>query len=139
VEDGAVAAVLESAQTEARLADDNHVGTEHIVLAILALEQSVGARALRKLGITREVFLAQLYDEDGSSPPGRIPHTPRADRILALAAEVADGSVTSGHILLGVVAESKEWQSGGRPGPHHLREAAAAVGKTLEDVRRAVE
>jgi ATP-dependent Clp protease ATP-binding subunit ClpC len=138
VDDG-VAAVVELAQREARLADENHVGTEHIVLAILALEQSAGARALRELGITREVFVAQLYEEEGSSPPGRIPHTPRTDRILALAAEVADGPITSGHLLLGVVAESEEWQASGRPGPHHLREAATAVGKSLEDVQRAVE
>lgn len=136
-------AVLERAQNEARLADDNHVGTEHIVLGILALEESVGARALKKLGITRDVLVAQRYEEEGHSPAGPIPRTPRANRILVLAAEASDvrgdSSVASAHLLLGAVAESEEWQASGRGGPHHLRDAAAAVGKTLEDVRRAVD
>ena len=38
--------VLAGAQAEARAADDNHVGTEHVVLGILAHPQCLAARAL---------------------------------------------------------------------------------------------
>jgi ATP-dependent Clp protease ATP-binding subunit ClpA len=135
--------VLACAQAEARAADDNHVGTEHVVLGILARPQCLGARALLQLGITHQVFLAQRHDEEGPSPAGRIPHTPRTNRIIALAGEIAeaggDGGVTSLHLLLAVIAESEEWRASGRGGPHHLREVAQAVGSSLGEVREAVE
>jgi ATP-dependent Clp protease ATP-binding subunit ClpA len=134
---------LACAETEARAADDNHVGTEHVVLGILARPQCPGAKVLIQLGITRAVFVAQRHEEEGSSPAGRIPHTPRANRIVALAGEIAeaegDDAVTTLHLLLGVVAESEEWQASGRGGPHHLREAAQAVGSSLEAVRETAE
>ena len=135
--------VLARAQAEARLEDDNHIGTEHLVLAMLAAPGSVGARALASVGITRSVFAEQLYDEEGPSPAGRIPHTPRANRIIALAGEIARAKgasrVNSGHLLLSVVAESEEWEASGRAGVHHLRNAAEAIGRTLADVRAAAE
>ena len=134
---------LERAQTEARRKDDDHVGTEHIVLAVLGDPDSPGARALSRVGVTRTVFAEQLHEEEGPSPIGRIPHTPRANRIIALASEVArsrgEAPVTSSHLLLGVVAESEEWESSGRPGVHHLRDAAKAAGTDLSAVRDAVE
>jgi ATP-dependent Clp protease ATP-binding subunit ClpA len=134
---------LASAEAEARAADDNHVGTEHVVLGILARPECLGARALLRLGITRKVFVAQRHEEEGSSPAGRIPHTPRTNRIIALAGTIAedegDNEVTSLHLLLGVIAESEEWQESGRGGPHHLREAAQAVGSSLGEAREAAE
>ena len=135
--------VLACAQAEARAADDNHVGTEHVVLGILARPQCPGAKALLHLGISRQVFVAQRHETEGSSPVGRIPHTPRTNRIIALAGAMADAtgddSVTSLHLLLGVIAESEEWHASGRGGPHHLREAAQAVGTSLDEIREAVE
>jgi ATP-dependent Clp protease ATP-binding subunit ClpA len=134
---------LSAAQAEARAADDDHVGTEHVVLGILARPECLGARALLRLGVTRDVFVAQRHEEAGPSPAGPIPHTPRANRIVALAGGIAEGRggdvVTSLHLLLGVVAESEEWQESGRGGPHHLREAAQAAGSSLGEVRQAAE
>ena len=136
-------AVLERAEAEARDADDDHVGTEHVVLGIFGLPDCAGAEALRDVGITRAVFVAQRHHEEGSSPRGRIPRTPRTNRIIALAGEITRSrgasSVGSAELLLGVVAESEEWEASGRAGVHHLRDAAAAVGKRLSDVREAVE
>jgi ATP-dependent Clp protease ATP-binding subunit ClpA len=135
--------VLAAAQEEARAADDDHVGTEHVVLGILARPECLGAKTLREVGVTRQAFIAQRHDEEGPSPLGRIPHTPRANRIIALAGELAetrgDESVTSLHLVLGVVAESEEWEASGRGGPHHLREATRAAGSSLVDVRKAAE
>ncbi len=113
------------------------------MLGILARPQCLGAKALIQLGVTRQVFVAQRHEEEGPSPAGRIPHTPRANRVIALAGELADAerddNVTTLHLLLGVVVESEEWRASGRGGPHHLREAAQAVGSSLEAVRQAAE
>jgi ATP-dependent Clp protease ATP-binding subunit ClpA len=77
--------LLDEAESQARLRDDNHVGTEHVVLAIYATELSKARRALESLGITRDVFGSLLHDEPGPSPAGAIPLTPRARMIVCLA------------------------------------------------------
>lgn len=135
--------VLHAAQVEARREDDNHVGTEHIVLGMLGVSGCLAARALAQLGVTRAVLVQQRHLEEGPSPPGVIPYTPRANRIIVLGGENARANgtarVNSAHLLLGVVAESEEWEASGRAGVHHLRDAARAVGTTLAEVRRAAE
>jgi ATP-dependent Clp protease ATP-binding subunit ClpC len=119
--------------------DENHVGTEHVVLGLLADHEGIAATALTSLGITRRVFLRQLHEEKGDSPVGRIPITPRALKIIALAGVEADHFghrfISTGHVLLGVVRESEEWAASGKAGPHHLQKAAETVGHTLADVR----
>src|SRR5262245_2952700 len=70
--------LLEEAESQARALDDNHVGTEHIMLAIYALGARAATKALESLGVTRELFAAQLLEEPGSSPSGTIPITPRS-------------------------------------------------------------
>jgi ATP-dependent Clp protease ATP-binding subunit ClpA len=126
------------ADVEARRLDDNHVGTEHIVLGLLALQDCQAAGVLASLGVTSDAFAGVLEPEEGRSPEGPIPLTPRADRILEIAAEEADRlgdeTISTAHVLLGVVGESLEWT---KPGPHHLREAGRRLSFTLEDVRRA--
>lgn len=135
-------ACLDLAQTEARLRDDNHVGTEHIVIGLMAHPETRAASTLLALGITRDLFLAQLHSEDGQSQEGLIPLTPRANMILSLAADEADArgrtSVGASELLLGVIAESERWEALGKAGPHHLRSAAQAVGLTLPDIRARV-
>jgi ATP-dependent Clp protease ATP-binding subunit ClpA len=127
--------LLEEAESQARVLDDNHVGTEHIMLAIYALGPGAAMKALESLGVTRELFLAQLHEEPGPSPGGRIPLTPRSHMIVALAGAEATrmgaGPVEPEHILLGVVRESERWEATGINGPHHLRAAAEAAGTTL--------
>lgn len=127
--------LLEEAESQSRGLDDNYVGTEHIVLAIFGLGQGVTTRALESLGVTRELFAAQLHEEEGCSPAGKIPMTPRSRMIVALAGTEASrmGSepVEPEHILLGVVRESQRWEATGISGPHHLRTAANAAGTTL--------
>jgi len=126
--------LLEEAESQARALDDNHVGTEHIMLAIYALGARAATKALESLGVTRELFAAQLYEEPGPSPSGSIPLTPRSHMIVALAGAEATrlGSepVEPEHILLGVIRESERWESAGISGPHHLRDAAEAAGTT---------
>jgi hypothetical protein len=79
------AALLERAEAEARGRDDNHVGTEHLVLGLYAVGETTARRVLESLGIRREIFAGQLECEAGPSPSGAIPLTPRARMILGLA------------------------------------------------------
>jgi ATP-dependent Clp protease ATP-binding subunit ClpA len=127
--------LLDEAESQARGLDDNHVGTEHIVLAIYGLCHGVATHALNSLGVTRELFAAQLHKEPGPSPAGRIPLTPRARMIVALAgaeaSRTSSESIEPEHILLGVIRESQRWEATGIRGPYHLRAAAKAAGITL--------
>jgi ATP-dependent Clp protease ATP-binding subunit ClpC len=130
--------LLGLAEDRARAGDSDHLGTEHIVLGIIAHEPGAASILLRTMGITGEVFLAQLYDEDGHAPASAIPLTPRALMIVALAGSVTQGSVSGLHLLKGVIAESDDWRASGRPGPHHLRDACDTVGAAWADLDRMI-
>jgi ATP-dependent Clp protease ATP-binding subunit ClpA len=124
---------LDQAQRQSRHLDDNHVGTEHIVLGVLAADRDI-AEMLALNGITETMFRAQLFEEPGPSPDGHIPLTSRALMILGLArsAAAADGgAISPKHLMLGVIAESSDWRRRGFDGPHHLEQAAAAAGTSL--------
>lgn len=127
--------LLDEAESQARWLDDNHVGTEHIMLAIYALGHRVATHVLESLGLTRERFAAQLHEEPGPSPSGRIPLTPRARMIVALAgaeaSQMGSEPIEPEHILLGVIRESQRWEATGINGPHHLRAAADVAGTTI--------
>jgi GrpB-like predicted nucleotidyltransferase (UPF0157 family) len=135
-------ACLTRAQDKARSRDDNHVGTEHVVLALLPDPSTPASHALTSVGITRDVFLRQLHPEDSGSPIGDIPLTPRSRMVLALAASAADElrrrRIGSAEILAGVMGESERWAALRKAGPHHLRKAAAAVGTDFDGIRAAL-
>jgi ATP-dependent Clp protease ATP-binding subunit ClpA len=131
---------LDQAEWHSRHLDDNHVGTEHIVLGVLAADPDV-AGILARNGITDEVFRAQLYEEPGPSPGGRIPLTPRAQMVLGFARSSASGEggeITPRHLILGVIAESRDWHDRGLEGPHHLEQAAIAAGTSLVTIQSAL-
>lgn len=134
--------VISLAESEARRLNDNHTGTEHIVWGLFAEGQGVGFRALTNLGVTFEVFSAEVLEEEGPSPEGRIPLTARAVKIVALAGEEAQSlghdEIDGAHLLLGVIKESEEWEAVPKLGPFHLKNAANSVGRSLEDVRQEV-
>jgi ATP-dependent Clp protease ATP-binding subunit ClpA len=131
---------LDEAEKQSRHLNDNHVGTEHIVLGVLAAAADV-ASTLADNGITEELFQAQLFEEPGPSPDGRIPLTPRAQMILGFArsAAASDGeAITPRHLMLGVIAESRDWHERGSDGPHHLQQAANAAGTSLVTINSAL-
>jgi ATP-dependent Clp protease ATP-binding subunit ClpA len=124
---------LDAAQVQSRRLDDNHVGTEHVVLGVLATDRDIAAM-LAGIGITEDIFRAQLFDEPGPSPEGKIPMTVRAQMILGFAQSAAagdGGAISPRHLMLGVIAESLDWRERGFDGPHHLEEAATAAGTDL--------
>ncbi|HTT88200.1 MAG TPA: Clp protease N-terminal domain-containing protein [Acidimicrobiales bacterium] len=131
---------LDEAERQSRYLDDNHVGTEHIVLAVMTVDPDV-ARVLARNGVTEELFRAQLFDEPGPSPAGRIPFTPRAQMILGFARLAATGEghvITPKHLMLGVIAESRDWQDRGFDGPHHFSKAATTAGTSLAALQKAL-
>ena len=140
---GLMQIVLSHAPAAARDRDDDHVGTEHLLLGIYREETSAARDVLLSLGITNDAFLSVLVDEEGSSPEGVIPLTDRSRVTLALAVQAADEAgateVDPLHLLLGAVSESRLWESFHSWGPHHLRNSATLVGRSLDEVEQRAE
>jgi ATP-dependent Clp protease ATP-binding subunit ClpC len=106
--------VVVLAQEEARLLNHAYIGTEHILLGLMAEEESIAARALTQLGVD----LDQVRDAveeiigTGTEPaPGQIPFTPRAKKVLELSLRESIGLshnyIGTEHILLGIVREGE--------------------------------
>jgi ATP-dependent Clp protease ATP-binding subunit ClpA len=102
------------AQEEARLLSHNYIGTEHLLLGLLADPEGDAARALGSLNITLEAAREQVREiiGEGTEPQsGHIPFTPRAKKVLELSLREAltlrSQSIGSEHLLLGIVAEGE--------------------------------
>ncbi|HHV62939.1 MAG TPA: ATP-dependent Clp protease ATP-binding subunit [Firmicutes bacterium] len=106
--------VLQLSQEEARRLGHDVVGTEHILLGLVAEGQGVAARALQNLGISLENVRSQVEKLIGTGEPTRanvIALTPRAKRVLELAMDEArrlgHGYIGTEHILLGLIREGE--------------------------------
>jgi ATP-dependent Clp protease ATP-binding subunit ClpC len=108
----AATAAVSSAEEEARTLRHDHIGTEHLLLGVLAQENEVGARALATMGVTLGEARAQVMRivglPDGPSPPD-LPTTPPARDALAgalrEAIELGDTVVGTEHVLLALLRE----------------------------------
>jgi hypothetical protein len=104
---------LELARQEAPRLNHGFVGTEHVLLGLLALEEGVVPNVLRQMGVDREDLRRQIENWVSAFPPGkmpdRLPYTPRVEKSLRLAATEAKVSkqacVGAEHILLGLMLE----------------------------------
>ncbi len=106
--DRALARAREEAETNA----SDHVGTEHLLLALVLDTRSVAARALHACGIdlmrARELIEPATWGR--SAPQGELPLTPRADRavhVARLEARHLDQRVGTGHLLLALYWQRK--------------------------------
>jgi hypothetical protein len=105
--------ILEIAQAQAPRLHHDFVGTEHVLLGLLTLENSVVLDVLRRFGLDGEIVRMEIEKVVGiGSPhslPAAIPYTPRVRRALQLAAKEATSlkhaSVGAEHILLGLLSE----------------------------------
>jgi ATP-dependent Clp protease ATP-binding subunit ClpA len=105
--------VLGLARKEADRFNHNFVGTEHLLLGLIALGQGTAVNVLRKLGLDIETVRTQVENCVGTGPDqkviGNIPYTPRVKKVLALAAKEARALnhtyVGTEHILLGLLRE----------------------------------
>jgi prophage maintenance system killer protein len=100
------------AQDEARRLSHNYIGTEHILLGLVAEGDGVAAQALESVGIglaavRREV--EEIIGQGRQSPAAHIPFTPRAKKALSLALrealELGHHYIGTEHILLGLIRE----------------------------------
>ena len=103
------------AQEEARLLNHDYIGTEHILLGLLAERASAAARALDSLNVTLEAAREQVREIVGQGSQeqgqrGHIPFTPRAKKVLELSLREALGLhseiIGTEHLLLGLIDES---------------------------------
>jgi hypothetical protein len=105
--------VVVAAQTEARALGHAHIGTEHLMLGLLA-DLGVAGAVLRDLGVdvdeARDRVIAAVGAGD-DAPPGRIPFTPRSKRVLDVALREAlalgHSYIGSEHLLLALMREGE--------------------------------
>ena len=107
--------VLHLARKEAEQFNHNYVGTEHILLGLVALGSGVAVSALQSLGVDLQSLRLEVEKAVGvgadTKLTGNIPFTPRAKKVLALAASEArslnHSYVGTEHILLGLLLEGE--------------------------------
>ncbi|MGD8399431.1 MAG: ATP-dependent Clp protease ATP-binding subunit [Bacillota bacterium] len=102
------------AQQEAARLGHNVVGTEHLLLGLVAEGDGVAAKALEVLNINLKAIRQEIEKIIGVGEPnpfGDIPFTPRAKRVLELAIEegrqMGHNYVGTEHILLGLIREGE--------------------------------
>src|SRR3989338_4814849 len=103
------------AQEEAKRLNHDYVGTEHILLGLVALNEGVAAQVLANLGVDLKKVRGEIEKIVGSGDNimqlGEIPFTPRAKKVLELAVEEAQKMghtyVGTEHILLGLIREEE--------------------------------
>ena len=106
--------VLVLAQEEARLLEHNFIGTEHLLLGLVAEDEGVAAHALRSLGVSLDMVrerVAEAIGPAGSSTTGSPPFMPRAKKVLELslreAMQLGHDYIGTEHMLLGLVREGE--------------------------------
>jgi len=103
------------ARDEARRLRHHYIGTEHMVLGLLAMDRSVAAEVLRNLGLDLVRIRSEIEKrvEPGSSEVTvrQLPFTPRAKSVLELtlieASDLGHGRLGTGHLLLGLIGQSE--------------------------------
>ncbi len=135
---------LQGAEEEARRLQHGYIGTEHLLLGLLRVEDDVTARLLAGLGvdlanvrsaveliISRGEQLTMGTTRPTSSTTMHL--TPRTNKVLVLAVEEAQrlgrDSVDTPHLLLGLVREGQGVAAG----------VLESLGAKLDPLREAVE
>jgi len=107
--------VLQLARKEADRFNHSYVGTEHLLLGIIALGQGVAVNVLQRMNINLEAVRIEVEKAVGVGPEtkqvGNLPFTPRVKKVLALAGSEArslnHAYVGTEHILLGLLREGE--------------------------------
>ena len=127
---------LQGAEEEARRLQHGYIGTEHLLLGLLHVEDDVTAQLLTGLGVElgKVRSAVELVIGRGEQPAtGTMHPTPRTKKVLALAAEEAQrlgrDAVDTPHLLLGLVREGRGVAAG----------VLESLGAKLDTLRAAVE
>lgn len=105
-------AAVVQAQESARALGHGSVGTGHLLLALLRVEDGVAAAALESLGLDEAAVRGELerrLPRSEEPPQGQIPFVPEAKKALELALReslaLRHDSIGTEHLLLGIVGE----------------------------------
>ncbi|HZR51663.1 MAG TPA: Clp protease N-terminal domain-containing protein [Streptosporangiaceae bacterium] len=97
---------------QARDLSHDYIGTEHLLLGLIAEGQGPAAQVLTSMGVTVDGVRGQIEAKIGRGkrdPIGHIPFTPRAKKVLQLsfpeAMQLGQSQVGTGHILLAMLTE----------------------------------
>jgi ATP-dependent Clp protease ATP-binding subunit ClpC len=103
------------AKEEAERRQNDYLGTEHLILAILREENSLPVTVLKKMGLSIEELRMEvernLPVSNNIITFGEVPFTPRAKKVLELSVEEArllgHSYIGSEHLLLGLIREEE--------------------------------
>ncbi|HEV2262006.1 MAG TPA: Clp protease N-terminal domain-containing protein, partial [Candidatus Rubrimentiphilum sp.] len=101
------------AQEAAQRLGQNYIGTEHLLLGVIALPNTAGTKLLQSSGIDCDVLKDKIEGTLRRKEPAlqEMVFTPRAKRAIELAFQEAhelhDTYIGTEHLLLGIVAESE--------------------------------
>src|SRR6266702_3749753 len=111
--------VLVLAQEEAQGFNHNYIGTEHLLLGLIRVEDGLAAKALQNLGLGLDQVRSAVEFIIGRGDRmviGDISLTPRAKKVIELAVEEArrlnHNYIGTEHLLLGLVREGEGIASG---------------------------
>jgi len=128
--------VIVRAQEESRALNHDHVGTEHILLALMH-GRGTAVHVLTDMGISEGRVRDQLnlsVRDDQDPPSGHIPFTPRAKKALELslreALQLGDSHIGTEHLLLGLIRQDEG------PAARALRELGANLDTARAEIIR---
>jgi ATP-dependent Clp protease ATP-binding subunit ClpC len=106
---------IKLAQKEADDFNHPYVGTEHLLLGLIALGEGVAVNVLERMGVSIEKVRLEVERAVGQGPEtktvGNIPFTPRSKKVLQLAMAEAQALnhsyVGTEHVLLGLLHEGE--------------------------------
>jgi ATP-dependent Clp protease ATP-binding subunit ClpC len=109
--------VMQLANAQAQRFGHEYIGTEHILLGLVQEGSGVAANVLKNLDIDLHKIRSELEQiirpttGEPQATTGRLPHTPRAKKVIDYAIEEARGLnhnyVGSEHLLLGLLREGE--------------------------------
>src|SRR6266571_2841434 len=106
--------VLSLAQEEAQNFQHNYIGTEHLLLGLVRVDEGVSTKVLRNLGVELNKVrsgVEYIIGRGGQIVLGEIGLTPRAKKVIELAVDEArrlnHQYLGTGHLLLGLIREGE--------------------------------
>ncbi len=107
--------VIIIAQEEAKRFNHDYIGTEHLLLGLVALGEGVAVKILSNIGVDLRKVRGEVEKCVGTGDSlmllGEIPFTPRSKKIIELAVEEAQhyghAYVGTEHLLLGLLGEEE--------------------------------
>ncbi len=122
-------AAVQAAHEQARGLRHDYIGTEHLLLGLVAGDHGVAHAVLSQAGVELAGVHGHLSAGTGEPRKGHLPFTKRAKQVMALAVdEAAGGPIGTEHLLLAVIRE----------GEGLAAKVLVTLGADLPELRRSV-